>query len=188
MVKAAIFDMDGLLIDSEQFWRLSQKETLANVGIKLTNIDVLYTMGWRIDEVVAYWYSKQPWDGPTNSQIQQQIVDRVIEFIKSDGAPMPGVIKTLDFFIAKNIPMAIASSSSETIIDTVVDKLNIRKYFEHIYSAQHEQYGKPHPGTFISTANLLDVPPTNCLVFEDSPYGVLAAKAAKMKCVAVPAP
>jgi sugar-phosphatase len=68
----------------------------------------------------------------------------------------------------------------------VVDTLNIRDYFEVIYSGEHEPYLKPHPGVFISTAALLKVEPRHCLVFEDAPAGVLAAKAARMKCVAVP--
>jgi sugar-phosphatase len=84
------------------------------------------------------------------------------------------------------MPLAIASSSSSEIIDAVVAKLGIRNYFEHVYSAQHETHGKPHPGVYITAASLLGVAPHKCLAFEDSPSGVLAAKAAKMKCVAVP--
>lgn len=83
--------------------------------------------------------------------------------------------------------MAIASSSSNEIINTVVNTLGIRDYFVQIYSAEHEIHGKPHPGVYITTASLLSVLPHRCLAIEDSPSGVLAAKAAKMVCVAVPA-
>ena len=68
----------------------------------------------------------------------------------------------------------------------MVDKLKVREHFDHIYSAQNEPYGKPHPGVFLSVADHFGVTPPDCLVLEDSPSGVLAAKSARMKCVAVP--
>lgn len=72
------------------------------------------------------------------------------------------------------------------IIETVVDKLNIRQYFDIIHSAEFEKYGKPHPQVFISTAKMLNVSPSECLVFEDSLNGVISALAANMKCYAIP--
>jgi sugar-phosphatase len=72
------------------------------------------------------------------------------------------------------------------LIEAVTNKLNIRNYFDVMWSAEFEPYGKPHPGIFLSTANKLQTTPENCLVFEDAINGVLAAKAAKMYCIAVP--
>jgi sugar-phosphatase len=144
------------------------------------------TMGSRIDEVVAHWYRLKPWSGATQKDVEAIIVDKVIELAKTEGKARDGVMDTLKYFKAKGIPMAVASSSSSEIINAVVDALNIRDYFVELFSAEHETHGKPHPGVFITTANHLKVLPHHCLVFEDSPSGVLAAKAAKMKCVAVP--
>ena len=188
MIDAVIFDMDGLLLDSEPFWRRAQIYAFSTVGIELSTKNMQYTMGWRIDEVVAHRYHERPWDGATQKDIEALVVDKVIELVGSEGVPLPGVMNVLDFFKAKSMPMAIASSSSSEIIDAVVDKFGFGKYFEHTYSAQHETHGKPHPGTYITTASLLGVPVHRCLAFEDSPSGVLSAKAAKMKCIAVPAP
>jgi sugar-phosphatase len=83
--------------------------------------------------------------------------------------------------------MGLASSSPVRLIDVVVDQLNIRSYFYRIASAEKLPYGKPHPQVFIDCADALSVRPDQCLVFEDSFNGLIAAKAAKMKCVVVPA-
>lgn len=82
--------------------------------------------------------------------------------------------------------MAIASSSSMKIIENVVQKLEIAKYFAVIHSAEFESYGKPHPQVFISTAQKLRVNPEECIVFEDSKYGMIAALAARMKVIVIP--
>lgn len=186
MINAVIFDMDGLLIDSEPFWRRAQVYAFGTVGVKLSEADMRLTMGRRIDEVVEHWHHERPWSGATQKDIEALIVDKVIELVKAEGKPRPGVHQILEFFKAKPLPMAIASSSSTEIINAVVDAFDIRPYFKVIYSAEHETHGKPHPGVYITTASLLGVPPHRCLAFEDSPSGVLSAKAAKMPCVAVP--
>jgi len=186
MVTAIIFDMDGLLIDSEPFWRRAQVYAFGTVGLTLDDNDMRTTMGRRIDEVVAHWYHERPWTGASQKDIEALIVDKVIEQVKSDGKPMPGAIQVLDFFKHQHVPMALASSSLNEIINAVIEKLDIKDYFEHIYSAENETHGKPHPGVYITAASLLGVPVHRCLAFEDSPSGVLAAKAARMKCVAVP--
>ena len=92
----------------------------------------------------------------------------------------------LEFFAKKNIPLAIASSSALSLIETVVDGLKIRKYFSVLYSAEHEKYGKPHPGVYISACEKLGIQPIHALAFEDSLNGILAAKSAKIRCIAVP--
>lgn len=186
MLQAIIFDMDGLLIDSEPIWREAEKEIFAEVGITLTDEMCFTTIGLRIDEVVNHWYAKFPWENPTQEMIKEKVIDKVIELILQKGEILPGVIQTIDYFHSKNYPLAIASASSMRIIDAVTEKLKIKKYFTIIHSAEFEEYGKPHPAVFISTAKKLNVLPQNCLVFEDSLNGVIAAKAARMKVIAVP--
>jgi sugar-phosphatase len=186
MIYAVIFDMDGLLVDSEPLWYRAEAYAFGSVGLNLSDDDMRQTMGYRIDELVEYRYRESPWNGASQKDVEAMIVDKVIELIKSEVVPLPGTKNILEFFKEKSLPMAIASSSYGAVIDAVIDTLDIRKYFVYTHSAQHEKYGKPHPGVYLSTAIMLGVSPDKCLVFEDSPMGVLAAKAAKMKCVAIP--
>lgn len=188
MIKAIIFDMDGLLIDSEPFWREAEIIEFAKVGIHLTEEITMQTMGLRVNEVVDYWYKQHPWDLTENplQTVGNRIVDHVIRFVNSEGKPLEGVSDILAFFANKSVKLALASSSDMHLIDAILDKLKIKDRFEAIHSAQFEQNGKPHPAVFLTTAERLGISPQDCLVLEDSVNGVIAAKAARMKCVAVP--
>lgn len=186
MIQAVIFDMDGLLIDSEPFWKTVQIEVFKKVGIELTVEKCQQTVGLRIDEVVTFWHDKQPWNTISKKAIEVEIVDKMIALITNEGEPLPGVFDAIEFFWNKKIPMAIASSSHLRIINAVIKRLKLEGFFEVLHSAEFEQYGKPHPATFLTTAQKLQVAPTNCLVFEDSLNGVISAKAARMITVAVP--
>ncbi len=188
MVKAAIFDMDGLLIDSEPLWHHAAKKALKGIGVALTKDDFNKTLGRGITNAIADWYHLKPWKGASRSEIEAIIITDFLELVESQGQAKPGVYDILELLKGKPLPIALASSSKYQIINTVIDTLKIRDYFDVIYSAEHETYSKPHPGVFISTAKLLKVKPRDCLVFEDAPAGVLAAKAAHMQCVAVPEP
>lgn len=188
MPQAVIFDMDGLLINSEPFWQQSEIEVFGTVGVNLTREMCEQMMGLRIDEVVQHWYDYQLWTGPSQEEIKDKIIDRLIELIGESGQLMDGVEYILKFFGDKGVKMSIASSSNLRIIEYVVDKFGLAKHFELIHSAELEKYGKPHPDIFIHTAHKMSVNPVDCLVFEDSFNGLVAAKAARMKVVMIPEP
>lgn len=181
-----IFDMDGLLIDSEPYWKIAEKKVFGNLGLNLTDDLLRQVMGYRLSEVVVHWYNYQPWPNPNFAQVEADVLACVKELISSEAQAMPGVYELLEHCKHHGYKIALASSSAMELINVVVDKLNIRTYFDVIWSAQYEEYGKPHPAIFLSVAKQLNVAPANCLVFEDAINGVIAAKAAKMKCIAVP--
>jgi len=185
-MRAAIFDMDGLLIDSEPFWRASEIEVFATVGLTLTDAQCERTTGLRIDEVVAHWHGAHPWDDPQPAVITERIVDGLIRRVREGGAKLPGVDAAIAKCRDQGLRLALASSSARRIIDATLDRLALTDTFEVIASAEDDRYGKPHPSVFLRTAELLGVAPTECLVFEDSLNGVIAAKAARMHVVAVP--
>lgn len=186
MIKAAIFDMDGLLIDSEPLWKQAERRIYETVDVFVDDDFLRQTEGLRLAESIQLVYSLKPFTTKTKEQLTDEITNAMCEMISNKGEALPGVYETLDFFKRRNIPVALASSSAELLISTVIRKLSLEKYFSAIRSGEHERFGKPHPQIFISTAHDLQVDPTDCLVFEDSINGVLAAKAARMFCIAVP--
>jgi len=185
-MKAVIFDMDGVLIDSEPLWKIAEVEGFGKVGLDLAHTDCEETVGLRIDEVVKMWHQKVGWTEKSLKDVEEDIINILIREIGTQGKALEGVHETLDHIKSQDLKIALATSSSERIIEVVLDRLEIRDYFEIAHSAEHEIYGKPHPAVFLSAAEQLSVHPTDCLVIEDSLNGVIAAKASRMKVIAVP--
>lgn len=186
MLSAAIFDMDGLLIDSEPLWQQAERQLFASAGLELTSEMCQRTKGLRIDEVVQYWYSQRPWSDPAPEELPPLIIARVIELVKAEGQPQPGAKEAVSAARDVGLALALATSSPPSLIDAVLDRLDLSSTFEVIHSAVDERYGKPHPAVFLTAAERLAIEPTQCLAFEDSLNGVIAAKAARMTCIAVP--
>ncbi len=184
--RAAVFDMDGLLIDSEPFWREAERRVFAGVGLVLTDEDCTRTMGLRIDEAVGYWFARAPWRDPSPHVVAERIVEAVIALVRSEGRAMPGTLHALSLCEGHGLRLALASSSAPEIIDAVLNRLGVRARFEVVHSAASEKQGKPHPDVYRTTCNRLGLPPEECVAFEDSLNGVRAARAAGMHCIAVP--
>lgn len=186
MIEAVIFDMDGVLINSEPLWREAEIAGFATVGLDFDDAMCKRTMGKRLPEVVAFWRRELGWNGATDEEMTRLIFANVKALIQAKGVAMPGVMEALELVQSLGLKCAIASSSDQELIDTVVDQLNIGHFFDLTRSAQYETYGKPHPAVFIETGKALGVPPERCLVIEDSLNGVIAGRAAGMKVIVVP--
>jgi len=186
-LNTVIFDMDGLLIDSEPLWYEASQEILQRFGKQLTPGQYGETVGLRTRECVERWFTEFTIPLDQAPSTERAIEDRVIEKIITKAKPMPGVAHIFNYFINLNFKIGLASSSAMQIIDVVVDKLGIRNYLEVIESAEKLPFGKPHPQVYLNCANSLQSNPLSCICFEDSFNGMIAAKAARMKCVVVPA-
>jgi HAD superfamily hydrolase (TIGR01509 family) len=187
-IKAIIFDMDGVLIDSEPAWQQAEMAILNALGLSLTLEDVESTTGFRIDQVVRYWYQRYPWGNYDNAKTANAIVEEVVNIIRQQGQVMDGIIDTLSFCQQQGLKIGLATSSPSLIIDAVLDKLGIRHYFDAITSAEFLARGKPHPEVYLNCAIALNIDAENCLAIEDSFNGLVAARAASMQTIAIPAP
>ena len=183
---AVIFDMDGVLIDSEPLWKIAMEEVFKSVGCSLTRKDFQKTVGLRLDEVIQYWYEHTGWENATPKEVEEAIVRRMIELLNKNGTPLTGVIETLEFLKLKGKKIGLATSSYAVLIDTVLNALSIRQYFDFIHSAENESHGKPHPAVYLTVADQLHIQPKKCLVIEDSLNGIISGKAARMTVVCIP--
>jgi sugar-phosphatase len=172
MMRAVIFDMDGVLVDSEPLWRLAERRTFAEIGIT--------------DEVIQFWYRQSPWKGPTPAEVEGRLEKRVQELIAERATAMAGVGESIAMARDEGLALGLATSSTHVLIDAVLDKLDLADTFRVAHSAVEEEFGKPHPAVFLTTASQLGVEPTECIAIEDSVAGVRSAKAAGMRVIAVP--
>lgn len=183
---AAIFDMDGLLIDSEPLWQEAEMTCFRPLGVPVDRELCRQSAGKRLDEVIADWYRRFGWQGPGLEQMHDAVLAEVTRLILAHGRALPGVYDTMDALAAAGMRMAIASSSPPALIDAVVDRLALAPWLEFTHSGAREARGKPDPAVFLTTARRLGVAPSQCIVFEDAPAGVEAARRAGMPVIAVP--
>lgn len=181
-----IFDIDGLLIDSEPLWNEAATELFLEYGVSMTEEQYKTTTGLRTREFVQWWFQYFNIGDSELKRAEQKIVALVLSKIEQKGKVMPGVPYIFDFFHRKSFKIGLATSSPPALIDLVVNICGIEKYLHATASAEALAYGKPHPQVYLDCAGSLGSNPTSCICFEDSFNGMIAAKAARMKCVVVP--
>jgi HAD superfamily hydrolase (TIGR01509 family) len=186
MIKAIIFDFDGIIIDSEPLWAAAEIAAFKSVGIEMTHEMCRQTTGLSEPDALQYWYNVHHWTGKSVFQLYKEILEamQVLIFEKAD--LKEGYLDVLQFFVEKKIPLAVASSSPLKLITTALKKFHLLDFFKVISSSENEEFGKPHPALYLGTARKLGIEPVNCLAFEDSYNGAISAKAARMKLVLVP--
>lgn len=185
--RALIYDMDGVLIDSEPLWRRAEIEIFAEVGLTLTEQDCLATQGLRIDEVVRHWLSSAGWTDRRLDDVARSIEHRVGELIREEGQLLPDVRPSIEAARSRRWRIGLASSSSIFLIESVLETFGLREVFEVTCSAENEPFGKPHPAVYLKTAQAMAIEPTRCVAIEDSLNGIISALAARMRCIAIPA-
>jgi HAD superfamily hydrolase (TIGR01509 family) len=186
MINTVLFDMDGLLLDTEPLWGESMLRVAERHGIPVGREHFRETTGLRIYEVTEYWAARFPWQGSSPQEVAEDILDDIIEAARTQGRVLPGVEDTLELLRTEGVRVGLASSSPSRMIEALVRHFGLYDHFDCITSADAVALGKPHPAVFLHCAEALGAKPGQCLVLEDSVNGMIAGKAARMKVVVVP--
>ncbi|MEP6616236.1 MAG: HAD family phosphatase [Ginsengibacter sp.] len=183
--KAVIFDLDGTLIDNNSFHLISWKRYIKKTGRDISEEEYKkYINGRTNKDAVEYIYGKKMSDEEAlqytleKEEIYRNLYKPVIK-------PIAGLVDFLQHLQQLGIPMAIATSGIQVNIDFMFDNIPIKKYFKVVVNSADIKHGKPDPEIYLKTASMLGFSPKQCLVFEDSMVGIQAAKAARMKVVAI---
>ena len=184
MINAVIFDMDGVLIDSEPEYMEMNRRLFSELGIDFENSDFNQYVGMS---------SFKMWSGIKERYGLMHDVNELIETerrqmfdILSSGKisePVKGIPELLKELRQNEIVLNVASSSAKINIEYILNKLDLTNYFNFIVSGEEVKYGKPAPDIFLMVSDKCGIPPEKCLVIEDSSNGVAAAKSAGMKCI-----
>lgn len=186
-ILAAIFDMDGLLIDSEPLWDRAELDVIASLGVDITRRSELPdTLGLRIDMVVELWYAQQPWNGPNRQDVTDRIIQRAISLVEAERPLLAGARDAVALCKANGLRVGLASASPLRMLEKVLSLFDLRDHFDALASAEKLPYSKPHPQVYLDCAAKLGVDPLCCVALEDSVNGMIASKAARMRSIVVP--
>ena len=183
MISTLIFDLDGLLADTEKLHRRAYQEVFVEKGFRLD--DKSYDDHWIRDGkgIVEYVAAKRLNLDPND--IRPRKAARYDVLVRSNVEPMPGAVAALQS-LGQQKRLTLATSSCRDAAYVVLETLGIQAFFEHIATKESAARVKPFPDVFLAVAGAVGIPPKECLVVEDSQKGVFAAIAAGMPCIAVP--
>jgi HAD superfamily hydrolase (TIGR01509 family) len=184
VTRAVVFDLDGVLIDSEQVWDEVREQLARERGGRWSEQSQRAMMGMSAPEWSRYMHDVV---GLLESpeEIDREVVARMLERY-ADGPPwLPGAVETARR-LAESFPLGLASSSNRVVIDAVLEAGGIAGLFAATVSSEEVARGKPAPDVYLEAADRLGVAPASCSAVEDSHNGIRSAKAAGMRCVAIP--
>lgn len=187
--QAVLFDMDGVIVDSEPLWEQAECDVLHHYGVdrnQLIQRHGIVTTGMRINEVIDMYCRCLNHMKLDKQKIANAIIDRAIDKITTAHPLLPGVKQALALCHQLGLKVGLASSSPQRVIDTVTSLFAITDDFAVRVSAEHLICGKPHPAVYLLAAEQIGISPLNCLTIEDSLAGMIATKAASMKSIVIP--
>ncbi len=187
-VSAVLFDMDGVLIDTEPLWDEAERMVATECGFTLPDSMLDATRGVRIREVVREWQRVFPGHDIPLEATCAAITAAVEDTIRMEGKPREGVLPFLDELHRAGIPCALASSSPRPLIAAVLDTLGIADAFREVVSGDDVAHGKPHPEIYMTAASRIRMAPASCAAIEDALAGMQAARASGAYCIALPDP
>lgn len=185
VTRAVLWDMDGTLIDSEEFHWMSWRDTLAREGISITREQFLSTFGQRNDSILPKWLgaeaTREKMDRIGNAK--EELYRGLIR--KNGISPLPGVAEWVRRLHQQGWIQAVASAAPRANIDAIIEALSAETIFQAIISAEDVHRGKPDPEVYLLAASRIGVSPGRCIVVEDAVAGVEGARRAGMKSIGV---
>ncbi len=183
-ITTAIFDLDGLLADTERWHRRAYRETLAELKIEITDAD--YDQHWiRDGKGIADFLAERRIIHVTPEDIKPRKAARYATLVAAHARPMPGAIDIIDRLDGR-LRLALATASYRDAAQAALDAIGLAGRFETFAAKENVERIKPHPDVFLHVALVMGVSPGECVVFEDSEKGIRAAHAAGMRSIAVP--
>lgn len=187
MIKAAIFDMDGLIVETESARSKAYERVLEEYGKEplFEESGLVHKVGIRGDDAWEIILKRHNLNGDIQ-ELRERTREFYLDILKNTIAPMPGLLALLQFLKKKNLPIALATGAKRSIAEYILDKLSIKHYFSVLITGDEVKRGKPDPACFIQASEKLHVIPEECLVLEDAEAGITGAKSIGMKVIAVP--
>ncbi|MBI2039768.1 HAD family phosphatase [Candidatus Microgenomates bacterium] len=185
MIKAVIFDMDGVITRTEAIQSGAESQVFATIGIHITPEEIINSYsGWKDTEMFKDMAKrhlikdieklrKKKWE-----IVYKKLSDKSIPLV-------PGSLDLIEKLQKHGYPLALASSTNQKFISIILSSLSIKEKFSAVVSGDEVKQGKPNPEIFLLTSKKLGISSSDCLVIEDAPSGIKAAKAAGMKCIAI---
>ncbi|NLV36995.1 MAG: HAD family phosphatase [Clostridiaceae bacterium] len=188
MVKAVIFDMDGVIVDSEPIHFESDRMTMKHYGKYITDEELSRYVGVSNPDMWAELREKYQLEATVEELLETQFSYKKLLIGDRKLEPIDGIRELLEQLKGGEVRIGLASSSSREFIEFMLSNLGLAGYFEVVISGEEVQRGKPFPDIFLKAAQGLGVEPSDCMVIEDSGHGVKAAKRAGMRCVGFVSP
>ncbi len=185
MIKAVIFDMDGVMIDSEPLWEKTERILLARRGIDYSPQYRDKIVGLNQNDSGRLLINTFSLNETVNDIINER-VEILTSIYEEELEVIPTLVPLLEDLRNEGYPLAVASSSPHRVINFVLDMFSLHEYFLEVVSGECAENGKPQPDIYLHTAERLGVRPEECAAIEDSINGVRSAKAAGMYCIAIP--
>lgn len=185
-IKAVVWDMDGLLIDSEPVWNEARKRMAAEHGVAWNKQDHYNVMGVSTQEWVDYMIERIGLTMPPD-EVEAAIIDQMVAIYEEEIPFRENAVEKIQW-LASKYPSCIASGSPRKLIDIVSSDPRIQDSLQFVLSADEVGAGKPDPAVYLAAAKRLGIPPENCLCLEDSPNGVLSGYRAGMRVINIPDP
>lgn len=185
-IKGLIFDMDGLMVDTESLYFEAEKELARRFGREVKEETLARMMGRKpLESLIIFAQELQLEESPENLLAMRTALMR--EKLRSHLRPRPGLYTIIHIFSGR-LKLAIATGAQQEFLDLIVDRLGLREKFEVLQASDEIKEGKPHPEIYLLTCRKLGLKPQECVVLEDSMNGVLAAKRAGCQVIAIPSP